>query len=264
MWLAEGEHMYYHAIAMLPGARRKSIVNKTEDRMLSDVVMPFVSDGIIQLKWGSKNQSYQVIDLRVYRTLNPWDKKTGIPLEEFIDKCVNLATRLRKKAEKRLGKKTYRVFVVMPIQGEKYGTQDQQRIHQEYDRRFEVLEEALGKQDCVAIRIDKEHPIDDLVRRIKEEIHRAKFLVADLTDERPSCYYEVGYAEALGRPVIHVASKESVLHPGQQTKIHFDIHKSVSFFTNHEELAQKVSAAVEKNSDLLFREQTPTAPIISP
>ena len=255
--------MHYHAIATLPGARRKSIVNKTEDQMLADVVIPFVSDGVIQLRWGAKNQSYQVIDLRVYRTSGSWDKKTGIPLETFTEGCVNLASRLRKKAEKRLGKKTYRVFVVMPIQGEKFGTQDQQRIHVEYDKRFEVLEKALNKQDCVAIRIDKEHPLDDLVKRIKEEIHKAKFLVADLTDERPSCYFESGYAEALGKPVIHVASKESVLHPGQATKIHFDIHKNVSFFTNHEELAQKVATAIEKNTDLLFKEEVPVTPTLA-
>ena len=63
------------------GARRKSIVNKTEDQMLSDVVMPFVSDGIIQLKWGSKTQSYQVIDLRVFRTPKSWDKRRASRLK---------------------------------------------------------------------------------------------------------------------------------------------------------------------------------------
>jgi hypothetical protein len=54
---------------------------------------------------------------------------------------------------------------------------------------------------CVAIRIDKEHPLEDLVGRIKEEIRNALYIVADLTDERPSCYFEAGFAEALGRPV---------------------------------------------------------------
>ena len=181
-------------------------------------------------------------------------QETGVPLEKFTKKSVDLASRLRKKAEKRLGKTVHRVFIVMPIQGEKFGSQDQQWIHQEYDRRFETLEKVLGKSDCVAIRIDKEHPLDDLVTRIKDEIHKARFLVADLTDERPACYFEVGYAEAVKKPIIYVSSKESVLHPGVQTKIHFDIHKNVSFFTNHKELSQKVASAVEKNSNLLFTE----------
>lgn len=254
---------YYHAIAVLPGARRKSIVNKTEDQMLSDVVIPFVSDGVIEMKWGSKKQSYQVIDLRVYKTSTAWNKTSGVPLEKFTEKSVDLASRLRKKAEKRIGRKTHRVFIVMPIQGEKYGSQDEQRIHQEYDKRFETLEKALGLHDCVAIRIDKEHPLDDLVKRIKEEIQKAKFIVADLTDERPSCYFEVGYAEALARPVIYIASKESVLHPQQATKIHFDIHKNVSFFTNHEELSQKVGNAVQKNRDILFRDAPTAAPTVT-
>ena len=255
--------MYYHAIAVLPGARRKSIVNKTEDQMLSDVVIPFVADGVIEMRWGAKKQSYQVIDLRVYRTQAAWNKASGVQLEDFIGKAVDLASRMRKKAEKRIGKMTHRVFVVMPIQGEKYGSQDQQRVHQEYDKRFEALEKVLGQHDCVAIRIDKEHPLDDLVRRIKEEIHKARFVVADLTDERPSCYFEVGYAEALSRPVIYVASKESVLHPAQPTKIHFDIHKNVSFFTNLTELAEKVGTAVDKNKDVLFRDVSPATPTVS-
>src|SRR5207245_86960 len=82
---------------------------------------------------------------------------------------------------------------------------------------------------------------------IKAEIRRARFLVADLTEERPSCYFEIGYAEALSRPVIPVASKESVMSPGTETKVHFDIHQNVRFFTNHEELAEKLRAAIEKN-----------------
>ena len=126
-----------------------------------------------------------------------------------------------------------------------------------------MLEESLSKFSCVAIRIDKEHPLDDLVRRIKEEIRLPKFVIADLTDERPSCYFEVGYAEALRRPTIYIASKQSVINPGTPTKIHFDIHMNVSFFTNHQELTQKVQSAIEKNRERLFAEDEGATPIIA-
>ncbi len=91
-----------------------------------------------------------------------------------------------------------------------------------------------------------------LVDRIKQEIRRSQFVVADLTDERPSCYFEVGYAEALQKPVIFVASKESVVAPGTDTKVHFDIHQNVQFFANHDELAKKVRDVIEKNREALL------------
>jgi hypothetical protein len=100
-----------------------------------------------------------------------------------------------------------KVFIVMPIQGEQSGSQEEQRIYREYDERFEVIEKVVGRFGGVAIRIDKEHALEDLVGRIKREINDCRFVIADLTDERPSCYFEVGYAEALTRPVIYVASK---------------------------------------------------------
>lgn len=255
--------MYYHAVAILPGDRRKSLVNKTEQQMLYDIVLPFVNTGIVQAKWGPKTQSYQVLDLRVYRTPKSWDKKSGVTLEAHTKSATNYFNRLKKKAEAILGKKTHRVFIVMPIQGEKFGSQEDQRIFAEFDKRFEVLEKSLSKFGCVAIRIDKEHPLDDLVRRIKEEIRLSKFVIADLTDERPSCYFEVGYAEALRRPIIYIASKQSVIRPGTPTKIHFDIHMNVSFFTNHQELTQKIHSAIEKNKDRLLAEVDKSAPIIA-
>jgi nucleoside 2-deoxyribosyltransferase len=115
--------------------------------------------------------------------------------------------------------------------------------------------------DCVAIRIDREAPLGGLVDRIKAEIRRARFVVTDLTDERPSCYFEVGYAEALRKPVIFVASKESVMEPGQPTKIHFDIHQNVQFFSNHEELATKLSDVAQRNREALLDEERLTTGI---
>lgn len=188
---------YYQAIAILPGDRKKSLVNKTEQQILTDIAIPYESTGVVKAKWGDKTQSYQVIDLRVYRTKSAWVKSSGIPLDQFTKGARNLASQFVKRAKQALNKNTTRVFIVMPIQGEKFGSQDQQRIYAEYDARFEALEEMLGEFDCVAIRIDKEHPLDDLVRTIKSEITKAQFIIADLTDERQSCYFEAGYAEAM-------------------------------------------------------------------
>ncbi len=142
----------------------------------------------------------------------------------------------------------------MPIQGEEHGSQEDQRVYREYDERFFAIESVIAKAGCVAIRIDKEHPLEDVVGRIKTEIRSSTFLVADLTDERQSCYFEAGFAEALPRPVIYVASKDSVLKPGTKTKIHFDIHMNVHYFSNHKELKTKLRDAINKNKERLFAE----------
>ena len=219
--------------------------------MLSEVVQPFVSKGVITAKWGKTTQSYQVLEIRIYETSLAWDKRTG-PLSEFIRGKRNQFSRFEAKAKKLLGKDAPRVFVIMPIQGEKHGNQEDQRVYREYDERFVAIESVIAKVGGVAIRIDKEHPLEDLVGRIKKEIRDLAFVVADLTDERQSCYFEAGFAEALPRPIIYVASKQSVLKPGAPTKIHFDIHMNVQYFTNHKELRAKLSEAIDKNKERLF------------
>ncbi|MEK6806246.1 MAG: hypothetical protein AABY95_06325 [Pseudomonadota bacterium] len=244
--------MPFHAIAILSGDRQKTIPNRSEEQLLSEVILPFVAGGVITAKWGKSKQSYQVLELRIYETAESWDKRKG-PLGDLIKRKRNQYPRFETRARQLLGTNKPRVFVVMPIQGEKHGSQEQQRIYREYDERFESIESVVAKFGCVAIRIDKEHPLEDLVGRIKKEIRDAAFIIADLTDERPSCYFEAGFAEALPRPVIYVASKQSVVRPGTDTKVHFDIHMNVHFFTNRNELKDKVSDAIEKNKTRLLK-----------
>lgn len=246
--------MPFHAIAILSGNCQKTIPNRSEERLLSEIILPFVAGGAITAQWGKKTQTYQVLELRVYETDEPWDKKNG-PLADLLKRKRNQYPRFETRARKLLGKNKPRVFVVMPIQGEKHGTQDDQRIYREFDERFEIIEAVISKAGGVAIRIDKEYALEDLVGRIKREIRDCVFVVADITDERPSCYFEAGFAEALGRPVIYVASKESVVRPGVKTIIHFDVHMNVHFFTNRNELKTKLGDAIKKNSEKLFKSE---------
>ncbi len=51
--------------------------------------------------------------------------------------------------------------------------------------------------------------------QILKAIARSQFVVADLTEEMPNCYYELGYAHSLAKPVIIMAKTG--------TRRHFDI-----------------------------------------
>ncbi len=247
--------MPFHTIAILSGDRQKTNSKSfRRSEVLSEIVIPFIANGVITAKWGSKVQSYQVLELRIYETKAPWNKKSGTVIADIIKGKKNLYSRFATKAETLLSTKKPKVFVITPIQGEKHGDQEQQRIFKEYDQRFEAVEQIISEAGAVAIRIDKEHALEDLVGRIKKEILGSQFVVADLTDERPSCYFEAGFAEALGKKVIYVASKQSVAKPGTKTVIHFDIHMNMNYFTNHEELKDKLSSAIEKNRKSLFEE----------
>jgi hypothetical protein len=54
---------------------------------------------------------------------------------------------------------------------------------------------------------------------IEDEIRRCKFLLADLSDDNAGAYWEAGFAEGLGKPVIYVCK---AIHDGERKKTHFD------------------------------------------
>lgn len=70
--------------------------------------------------------------------------------------------------------------------------------------RREGIDPAARTFGFPAYRVDEIPAVDNVIAATRRHIGDADFVIADLSGQRPNCYYEVGYAHALGRPVIHV------------------------------------------------------------
>ena len=81
---------YFHVLAVLPGGGRKTVNNKGEAEVMTGFVVPFLETNTITTKWGSKSKRRQVLELRVYRTQTRFDKKQGVPFDEFIKNKKNI------------------------------------------------------------------------------------------------------------------------------------------------------------------------------
>jgi nucleoside 2-deoxyribosyltransferase len=55
---------------------------------------------------------------------------------------------------------------------------------------------------------------------IEDEIRRCRFLIADLSDDNAGAYWEAGFAEGLGKPVIYICADKD--ESGNRKSTHFD------------------------------------------
>jgi hypothetical protein len=79
-----------------------------------------------------------------------------------------------------------------------------------------AIEDACRSHGWEAHTIDQTEFTGSVVDRVLAEINRARFVVADFTEHRFGVYYESGYAEGRGIPVIYC------VHHEQMSQAHFD------------------------------------------
>jgi hypothetical protein len=82
------------------------------------------------------------------------------------------------------------VFVLMPF-SEEFN-----------DIYFSGIKPAVEDCGLICERVDEQHFTDPILKKIFENIKKARFIVAEMTGKNPNVYYEVGYAHATSKPVI--------------------------------------------------------------
>ena len=69
--------------------------------------------------------------------------------------------------------------------------------------------------------IDEVEHLEHIDDQILAAIRRCRFLVADLTDQRQNVYYEAGFAQGLGSPVIWTCRQSEI----DDKRLHFDVRQ---------------------------------------
>ncbi|MCW5662821.1 MAG: hypothetical protein KIT35_03210 [Piscinibacter sp.] len=85
------------------------------------------------------------------------------------------------------------------------------------------MKPAVAQTDFELRRTDEAHKTAGLIdNRMRVEIRTARFLVCDLSHGNQGAYWEAGFAEGIGRPVIYTCSREAFESADATERPHFD------------------------------------------
>lgn len=95
-----------------------------------------------------------------------------------------------------------RCFIIQPFDGEVF------------DARCEdVIKPAIRKAGLEPYRIDEDHSVDIPIDAIHSEIAGASACIADISENNPNVWYELGYALALRKPTVIIKSDKRRDYP---------------------------------------------------
>lgn len=84
-------------------------------------------------------------------------------------------------------------------------------FHPEFENSYRAIRSTIEEMGLRCSRGDDVHISSNILQHILQEIWRARLIVADITGRNPNVYYELGIAQALGKPVLLIAQSAQEL-----------------------------------------------------
>ena len=104
---------------------------------------------------------------------------------------------------------------------------------------YASIKRVCDKYEYIARRVDESNVLKRIVPEITKQVRQCAFVIADVTEERPNVFYELGFADGIGKEVILVAK--------EGTKLPFDINDvPVLFWDSFAEFEEELTKRVEK------------------
>jgi hypothetical protein len=120
-----------------------------------------------------------------------------------------------------------------------------------------AIDPAIVDAGLAPRRVDRHNAGDLLKSEIVEFIERSQIIVADVTNERPNCYLEIGYAMGLGKKSnLILTAREDHFHDSPNynssgPKVHFDLEGYDILFwdpDNLDEFRQELSKRIKRRA----------------
>ena len=118
----------------------------------------------------------------------------------------------------------------------------------------EVFREAVRKTGFELFRLDDSPRAGLIDDRLRVEIQSSDFVIADLTHDNLGAYWEAGYAEGLGKPVIYTCEATKF----EEEKTHFDTNHHLTVTWDDAEptdAAEKLKATIRATLPAIARQQ---------
>ena len=112
-------------------------------------------------------------------------------------------------------------------------------FHDNYNQTYSVISNACRKAKMRAMRGDEEYVSTDILKHIINYIACSRIIIANIDGRNPNVFYELGLAQALGKPTILVAHKNLDLP--------FDVQGQYCvFYSDNAEIEEKLFDAILK------------------
>lgn len=122
-------------------------------------------------------------------------------------------------------------------------------FHKSMDTTIKTIEDGISDSDYVPMAIKyKDYP-ETVMEKALGEIRKSMFVIADITNLRPSVFYEAGFAQAIGKPTFYVCSdkfKKKLRSKRKELEFYTKNYK-IRFYKTLPQLKSMVITIIEAN-----------------